>query len=134
MVSYNKFQSAKGPTRSVRTSRESKLPFLLRWPHESNFVSPGVYLCCRCSNTCAHSSFLLAWFNFHPKMYHLVVLPNVWSYLTICFPTQFPGPYFSILHSISCFGISLFISDLSGFDLCSSDIWILATSLSDVPG
>lgn len=95
-------------------------------------LSPHAYLCCRFLDACAHS-FLLTWFNFHPNTHHLVILPNVWSYLAIYFSTQFPGPYLSILHPSSCLGTSLCISDPPGADLCSSDIWILVFPLPDMP-
>lgn len=84
-------------------------------------ASPDAYLCWRPSDACAQS--LSSWLvGSHPNAHHLVILPNVWSYSAICLSTRFPGPHLPVLHPISCFGISLFISDPSGVDSCSSDI------------
>ena len=130
LESHNKSQSAKGPAGLSGPASGLSCPFCFMGYVNATFSM--CYLCCRFSDACAHS-FLLAWFNSHPNTHHLVILPNVWSYLAICFSTQFPGPYMSILHPSSCLGTSLCISDLSGADLCSSDIWILAISLPDVP-
>lgn len=71
-------------------------------------------------------------FCFHPNTYRVVILPDVWSYLAICFPTLFPGPYLSnIIFNFLFWHFPL--SDLSGVDLCSSDIWILRVSSPEAP-
>lgn len=58
-------------------------------PQEPAWTGDALILCAL--------SFLLALCSCCPNTHHLVILPNVWTCLAICYPTQFPDLYLSIL-------------------------------------
>lgn len=88
-------QSAKGPTGLSGSAEDVSCPFCFPGCVGQSHVPwepPYVVLTLALVHT-----LLLAWFCFHPNTYRLVILPDVWSHLAICFPTLFPGPYLSII-------------------------------------
>lgn len=122
LESHIRSQPAKGPAGLSGRPEGPSCPFCF-----TGDASPSFSRCLPVRETLGGLCtvpFLLAG-RFPPNAHHLVILPNVpnvWSYSAICLSTRFPGPHLPVLHPISCFGISLFISDPSGVDSCSSDI------------
>lgn len=93
--------SQQSALQGCRAQQRSELPLLLHWLCWFKFLHVST---CTADIWCLCTlSFLLARFDdFHSNAHHLMILPNVWSYLSICFQycIQFPVLAFPSLFQI----------------------------------